>query len=842
MKYKWHIKEHNNISKEFLEVAYGSEIIAKLLLNRGITTPEHAKEYLEPSFYKETDPEEIPDLIIAVDRIIEAINNNEKITIFGDYDVDGVTSTSLLITALGQFTENIDFYIPNRLTEGYGLNNEAVKTIAKKHKANLLITCDCGITNYKETELANELGMDVIITDHHSLPGELPPAVAVLNPKLLPQNHKLHFLPGVGVAYKLAEALLKELSQSVIARSTEGVTKQSPNREIVSEIASSGLRLTRNDVKKEDLLDLVTLGMIADLAPLVDENRYLVQIGLEKLANTEKIGLKELLRVCGCKNNNEPTNGQAKNTTKPSVDHIGFGIAPRINAVGRLTDAKLAVKLLTTDNLLEAIHIACELEEQNRQRQILCEETLSDAVTLVSEQVDLKKDKCIVLAKEGWHHGVVGIVASRIVEKFSLPTILIAVDTEQNIARGSGRSIEKLNIVEALVANSNHLEKYGGHKAACGLSIKPENLNNFTNSFKDHVNNLLSQEDIGPVLNIDSEVPFSMLNIEFIKLINQLSPFGLANPVPYFVSKEVEIISIRNIGKNGQHLKLLLKSKNNDDIKSFEALIWNHDPSVQFNLKDIVKIVYTPKFNFYNGEVFIQLEVKDIELKHSDVTIRQKDKVTTQQSGEVKIFDFRKSDLKLKAQSSLYFAEIEQKNFLPLKTYSRSKISKAENLVFLEIPPDENVFLNIVRKVEPLNIYLAFSQYSTVNPQSCLKRLIGMLKYVQSSKNSKVNEVELQSALGINKTSLAFALETLKNIGFLSCEKLNDELNIDILASTRQNFTELIEYNLFVSELKQINNFREKLTNISLETIVSLLEKESIIARAGLKEKVEIAL
>ena len=246
MRYKWLIKEHNNLSEEFLNIAYGSEIIAKLLLNRGINTPEKAKAYLDPKHYVETSSEEIPDLIIAVDRIIEAINNNEKITIFGDYDVDGVTSTSLLLIVLKQFTDNVDFYIPSRLTEGYGLNNEAVKTIAKEHKTNLLITCDCGITNYKETELANELGMDVIITDHHSLPEELPPAVAVLNPKLLPPGHKLHFLPGVGVAYKLAEALLEQMKDHVIARNE--VTKQSPNRKIVSEIASSGLRLPRNDV------------------------------------------------------------------------------------------------------------------------------------------------------------------------------------------------------------------------------------------------------------------------------------------------------------------------------------------------------------------------------------------------------------------------------------------------------------------------------------------------------------------------------------------------------------------------------------------------------------------
>lgn len=798
MKYKWLIKEHNNLSEEFLNIAYGSEIIVKLLLNRGINTPQKAKAYLDPKHYVETSSEEIPDLIIAVDRIIEAINNNEKITIFGDYDVDGVTSTSLLLIVLRQFTDNVDFYIPSRLTEGYGLNNEAVKIIAKEHKTNLLITCDCGITNYKETELANELGMDVIITDHHSLPEELPPAVAVLNPKLLPPGHKLHFLPGVGVAYKLAEALLKELSDG------KG---------------------------KEDLLDLVTLGMIADLAPLVDENRYLVQIGLEKLATTEKVGLKELLKICGCI-------GKTNETTKPNVEHIGFGIAPRINAVGRLTDAKLAVKLLTTDNLLEAVHITSELEEQNRQRQILCEETLKEAIVLVSEQVDLNSDKCIVLAKEGWHHGVVGIVASRIVEKFHLPTILIAVDKEQNIARGSGRSIGQLNIVEALVANSSCLEKFGGHKAACGLSVKPENINDFINAFKKYVNDLLSSSDIGPVLKVDSELPLSDLSLDLISKIYKLSPFGLENPLPLFVSDEVEIVSVRTIGKNRQHLKLTLQS----DVKVFEALIWNHDINVQFKLKDKIKIAYTPKLNSYNGETFIQLEVKDFE---NETAKRRDGEPARWRDGEIEVFDFRGKThecLNLKSNDVVYFAETEQKNYLPLKTHSRSKIAEASNLVFLEIPPDENVFVDIIKKSRANKIYLAFAQSSVFSPQSYLKRLIGMLKYVQSSKNSKVSEVELQSALGLNKTALAFGLETLKNIGLLTFEKQEEELNINIFPPTRQNFIELIEYNLFVSELKQINQFKEKLSSANIQNIVSLLEKQNIPARTGLKERVEIAL
>lgn len=784
MKYKWFIKEHNNIEKDFLEVSYSSEVIAKMLLNRGIDTVEKAKNYLYPESYEPSKPEEIGDLVKAKDRILEAIDKNEKIVIFGDYDVDGVTSTSCLLVTLKKFTDNVDFYIPSRLTEGYGLNLEAVKTIAKDLKAKLLITCDCGITNVKEVELANELGMDVIITDHHSLPEILPPACAVLNPKFLPEGHKLHFLPGVGVAYKLAEAILRD-----------------------------------KGMKADDLLDLVTLGMIADLAPLVDENRYLVQIGLPRLANTERMGLRELLKVCG-----------HNQTSQVNVDHVGFGIAPRINAVGRLTDANLAVKLMTTNDLLEATHLATELEFQNRERQTLCEETVKDVVALVSEQVDFKNDKCIVLAKEGWHHGVIGIVASRVLEKFSLPTLLICIDEEQKIARGSGRSISKLNIVEALVASSTYLEKFGGHKAACGLSVKPENIPLFISDFKKVVNDLLKDCDMGPVLNIDSKLSLSELDMDLIEKINKLAPFGFGNRMAVLESDEVAIISVKSIGKNGQHLKLTLKSviaksgeattnqspvcntlldchasfyEARNDVKTFEALIWNHDFKTDFKVGDRVKLAYTPKVNSFGGETFIQLEVKDFE--RTCISLDTSKRLLS-------LFDYRgrsEEGIKELNNPAIFFAESSQKDFLPLKTSSRTNISKAENLVFLDLPPDEATFFEIIQNSYAKNIYFSFLSLPQLNPDYLFKRLIGMLRYVVNNKNSRINEIQLQSALGINKNTLAYSLKILEKVGFLNYSNDKGELSVNISKPSRQNYEELLEYNVLVSELRKIQEFHK---------------------------------
>lgn len=810
MKYKWIIREPKQFENDFLEVAFGSEVVANLLLNRGINSTSKAKSYLYPKYYKESLPDEIPDLAKARDRILKSIERGEKIVIFGDYDVDGITATSCLLLTLRQFTNNVDFYIPSRLTEGYGLNIKAVEIMKDKFKVNLLITCDCGISNHKEIEFANSLGIDVIVTDHHSLPATFPPAYAVLNPKLLPGDHKMHFLPGVGVAYKLAEAILREKNDNIQAG---------------------------------DLLDLVTLGMIADIVPLVGENRYLVQTGLPRLANTKKVGLKELLRVC----------------VSPSIlntDHVGFGIAPRINAIGRLADAALAVKLLTTNDLPEAVQIATELDFQNKQRQLLCEETLNEAVEMIEEQgLGVSSNKCIVLAKEGWHHGVLGIVASKIVEKYFLPTILLTIDKDQDIVKGSGRSIEQLNITEALEKSSFYLEKYGGHKAACGLSLRPEKLNDFTFYFKQVVSEMLQNADIEPTLKIDLEIQFSELGYKLVDDINKLSPFGLGNPLPVFVSNEVEVVNVKTIGKDSKHLKLFLKPETNLKNKFFEALIWNHNRSVHFNIRDKLKIAYTPKLNSYNGETSIQLEVRDWEItgvRGQEIEVRNKKlEIREKEEHIFELFDFRNRTQEclefLKKTQVVYFAETEQKNFLPLKTFSRNKITKAENLVFLESPPNENVLSEVIKISDATRIYLAFPFPLPLTPHHFLKRLIGMLKYTITNKNSRVNELELQSALGINRSTLAYALETLVKSEFLKYERLevktsgSDLLNIKILPPSRQNFEELIEYNLFVSELQKVIFFREwmysananellnKLTETYVKSEIVTLRKEEIV-------------
>lgn len=844
MKYKWFIKEPRKITKEFLDVCFNSEIIASLLLNRGINSLSDARSYLYPEYYKESPPEEIPDLLKAKERILRGIKNNERIIIYGDYDVDGVTATSCLLVTLKQFTNNVDFYIPNRLDEGYGLNAEAVKTIVEKNKkachgVPLLITCDCGITNHKEIELANSLGMDVIVTDHHSLPAVLPPVYAVLNPKLLPEDHKLYHLPGVGVAYKLCEAILegRQAARSLSVSEASLAPKEQGDKEA-----------------RNDLLELVTLGMIADVVPLVNENRYLVQIGLPRLASTQRVGLKELLRICGfnIEHRSRETEKQRGREANLNTDHIGFGIAPRINAIGRLADAALAVRLLTTDDLAEATQIAAELDIQNRQRKLLCDQTLKEAIEMIEdhrlETSDLRpekrnhrsqvsgpcSDKCIVLAKEGWHHGVLGIVASRIVERFFLPTILLTIDKEQNTAKGSGRSIEQLNITEVLEKCSSYLERYGGHKAACGLSLSADKLEDFVFYFKQSVNETVGDLDIEPSLKIDFELPLNELNLELMSHINKLAPFGLGSPMPVFVSDEVEVQGSKMIGKDSKHLKLILQSAVSNQLSShiFEGLIWNHNSNAQFNIGDKLKIAYTPKLNTYNGETFVQVEIKDWELL--ETRSREAEKQRSREN-LIEVYDFRNRtqeclELLRKEEWVVYFAETEQKNFLPLQTFSRNKIIKTRNLVFLEAAPDEFIFMDIFNKAEPAKIYLAFNQFPLLSPQSLLKRLIGMLKYTASNKGSRFCEEDLQSALGINRSTLRYGLEILVKSGFLMYEniKCGQEFSINISLPSRQNFKELIEYNLFVSELEKISTFREWMYNAEIRELLNKLKQAGI--------------
>lgn len=557
MSKKWQYKPHNvEYAKKISEKFDISLITAAIIENKNLTD-EQIKIFLEPTRDNFYDPFLLPDMEKGVKRILQAINNKEKIVIFGDYDVDGITSTTVLKKFLEERDLEIEYYIPNRLKQGYGLNKEAIKEIVDK-KTNLMITVDCGISGIEDIEYANILGLDTIITDHHEPLDTLPNAVAVINPKIENSKYPFRELAGVGVVFKLIQAL------------------------------SIRLQLDAKEYLK--YLDLVCLGTISDIVPLVDENRVITKLGLKLIEVHKNPGLKYLIEACGFKKINSGV--------------VSFGIAPRINACGRMGVAEDALKLFITDDLDDIKKLTDKLNEYNRIRQETEKNIISEALNKIEENHEDDKD-IIVLASKGWHHGVIGIVSSKITDMYLKPSILLC--EEDGICKGSGRSIPGLDLHEVLSHVSNHLDKFGGHAMAVGISLKKEELE----AFKTDVNNYIKTlgiEEIKPVLNIDMEVYLKDLSIDKVKELRKLEPFGEANEMPLFIIKNLKIESIRAITE-GTHLKLKLKDEN----LQIDAIGFHMGEYVnEYKLGDKVDIVGNLDINSYNGIESIQMNIKDM--------------------------------------------------------------------------------------------------------------------------------------------------------------------------------------------------------------------------------------
>ncbi len=558
MKKKWEFYTQDETLVKHVSEEHGiSNLLAKILINREIIEKEQINIFLDPKRNNFHDPFLMKDMDKAVERIIKAIENNEKILIYGDYDVDGITSITVLKKFLNERGLTVDYYIPNRLEEGYGLNKEAIKEIASKGYK-LMITVDCGISGIEEIEYANSLGIETIITDHHEQSEKLPNAYCVVNPKRKDSTYPFRGLAGVGVVFKLIQAI--------------SIKQELDEKEFLK------------------YLDVVCIGTISDIVPLVDENRVIAKLGLMLVGRTKNIGLKELINDIGYKEINSTM--------------VSFGIAPRINACGRMGEQERALKLFLTDNIEEAKGITAELNEYNLQRQ-KTEKTIYEQAMQKLADEDINKISTIVIAGENWHHGVIGIVASRITEKFFKPTILICMEGEEG--KGSGRSVPGFDLHSALEESSEFLSKYGGHEMAVGLSL-PKNK---FEQFKIHFEEIAKEKNIKqiiPVINIDCEISKKDLTKETINQIKLLEPFGEKNKQPLFAYKNLKIASIRALSE-GKHLKLVLKDGN--DI--IEAIGFNlGELSNEYLIGDKVDVVGTLEINSFNGQDTIQINLKDI--------------------------------------------------------------------------------------------------------------------------------------------------------------------------------------------------------------------------------------
>jgi len=543
-------------------------LVARILVHRGLKDPEGARRYLSSSLHSDLpSPFLMAGMEQAAGRLVRALERKELICVWGDYDVDGTTGTAALVSFLREVGGEVIYYIPHRIDEGYGLNPEGLKQLSSQG-VRLVVSVDCGISNYEEVELARSMGIDVVIVDHHELPPNLPPAFAITNPHRPDCSFPDKGLSGAGLAFYLIIGLRAKLREAGWFGASE-----SP------------------DIRR--YLDIVTLGTIADMVPLTGVNRVLARRGLTELGGSTRPGVVALKQVARLP------------PGEISAGQVGFQLGPRINAAGRMDAGLKVVEMLTTESHEVALRIAQELDEHNRERQAMEAQVLEEALSEVDADPLLKERYSIVLGREGWHPGVLGIVASRIVERFHRPTVVIAFS--QGAGKGSARSIRGFHMVEGLRCCADFLEKFGGHEYAGGLSIKQEKFPSFLTRFEEIARNSLAAEDLIPVLEVDAELEFSEIGLSLIRHIETLKPFGIGNPEPLFVTKAVEVSERRDFS-GGSRLRL------RQGGKSLGAVVFGLEKDFPASPGANIDLVYRLTENEWNGSSAVELRIIDCRL------------------------------------------------------------------------------------------------------------------------------------------------------------------------------------------------------------------------------------
>lgn len=651
-KTRW--KKQNIDQQELVDLAKSlkvSHLVASLLVGRGFKQVDDAKRFLhcQYDFY---DPFLLKGMDIAVDRINLAITNGEKIRVYGDYDADGVTSTTVLYTALLRKGAVVDYYIPNRFNEGYGPNEYAFNK-AKEEGISLIITVDTGISAIHEANVAKELGIDYIITDHHEPGPELPDCLAIIHPKLEENTYPFHELAGVGVAFKVACALIGE--------------------------------------EALDLLPFVAIGTVADLVPLADENRLLVKEGLQRLRTFSNKGLQELFRIAGVK--------QEQSTE----DTIGFALAPRINAVGRLGDAYPAVELLLTESEEQAKELAQLIDSCNKERQEIVAGITEEAVAIVEELAENGLPDVLIVANTGWNPGVVGIVASKLVEKYYRPTIVLCIDEEKGIAKGSARSIEAYDMFENLSLCRDILPHFGGHPMAAGMTLEIEDVEQLRERLNEQAALKLKPSDFIPVTTVDSEFSVSDISLEAVTQLGLLSPFGVGNPKPKFLITEGIVSNVKRIGSDSSHLKLIIE----DDKTSLECIAFGKgekysdiSPNAQ------IQVVGELQINEWNSVKKPQLLLSDMAIVHRQL-VDLRTRLSFQQFSsyeigkDIVVFTFDPETIIPKQ-----FSKNEVVTFQQIEQDSNSL--KNKKVIFLDIPPSYDALMKTLEKGVPNISYIVF--------------------------------------------------------------------------------------------------------------------------------------
>lgn len=701
-RYQWSIPRQTiEIDKQIIKKFNISPLLEKALVSKGYTTQTDIEHLLskEELFH---DPMLLSDMEKAVSRIHKAIENSEKILVYGDYDADGVTSTTILVKTLESLGAQVGWYIPNRFTEGYGPSEGAFRN-AHDEDVTLIITVDNGVQGHHEIDIANELGIDVIVTDHHEFGITKPNAYAIVHPMHPDFDYPFEYLAGVGVSYKLCKALKADLP--------------------------------------DYFLGLVAIGTIADLVSLTDENRYMVKRGLNILNEKPSPGIKALLEV-------------ADYTDEVSEQTVGFIIGPRLNAVGRLDDARLACELLMCEDSDEATFLAEEVDHFNTERKAIVETITEEALVLAQEQIDTNA-QFLVLAKEDWNEGVLGIVASRIVEQYHLPTIVLNVDIEQNHAKGSARSIEQVSMFEFLQNNSELIQKFGGHHMAAGMTLDIDAIESLKKALNDEMYKLTEGKPLLPQLTVDSEIQVSDISVENIFDLERLRPFGPDISAPLFAVKNVQVNSVKGIGQSEKHLKLTLTDKN------IAALHWNFG-HLQHDITNetTINIAGSLNVNEWNGHQSPQIIVKDLEL-----------------GNEHTVFDYRSKNkqdlLKINQKDALFVVNsTEEKLNDRYVFYGEGYERNVEACVLRDLPKDLDDLKITLNQVNADKYYLVFKGQSNSyfeglpNEQKFKETYKALLSKAET--NIQTEGMQLCQFLKIKPDQLKFILNCFYELDFIT--------------------------------------------------------------------------
>jgi single-stranded-DNA-specific exonuclease len=712
-------------------------LVAQTLIRRGVRTPELARAFLDPLHSPPTPASALPGMDLAVERIASALRAKEPICVWGDFDVDGQTSTALLVQTLHALEANVTYYIPIRGKESHGIHIESLKPIID-NGTGLIVTCDTGITAYEAIDYSNSRGVDVVVTDHHDLGETLPNAKAIVNPKLLSQEHPLANLAGVGVAYKLAEALLD----------------------------------TRH-LTPDTLLDLVALGLIADVALLRGETRSLAQKGIQALRETKRLGLRVIAELSGT------------NLETLTEETIGFTFAPRLNALGRLGDANPAVELLLTQEPARARVLAAQIEGLNAQRRLLTSQVYAAVEAQLRENPELLTEPAIVLSHPNWPGGVVGIVANRLVDRYHKPAVLLT-ESEDGILRGSARSVEGLHITEAITANKDLLLSFGGHPMAAGLSMQMDNLTAFRKGLGKAIEKQLGEitrEE--PTFQIDAWLELNEINLEFARALESLAPFGAGNPSLKLATRSVQIKSVSTIGKTREHLRLNIE----DESRGTQTILWwggagedRPDPSILRQAQDNASlregskfdIAYSLRASSYRGQKQVTLQFEEFRVVE--------EKAIEIQKPTLEIRDWRMESRKFDTllPGVLVWAEGAEKS----KGKSRFELRQADEFAIYTTPPSPVELRKAFEIVKPKTIYVfavppaedPASALGAGKPDDFLNRLTGLCKYAINQRGGKATVRELAAAMASREGAIEIGLQWLAAGGHLTVNVEEDEV------------------------------------------------------------------